>query len=410
MVQFLTVVYLIYIFLSLYLLSLYLLLYLFNKKEFFSSPEPAKIYSIDMIIPCYNEGETIEKTINHILESDYPGLKKIIVVDDCSTDNSFEIIKKLAKRNNKIIAVQTPQNTGKASGSKNYGTKFAKSELIGFIDGDSFPEKEAISGMVGFFNDEKVGAVTSVVLVSNRNKLIEKFQAIEYRIIAFTRKLLGFVDAIYVTPGALAVYRKNIFEEIGSFDEKNMTEDIEITWNLVSRGYIIRMGSLSKVQTLAPQKFRDWMRQRIRWNIGGLQTIKKYRKTFLRKGMLGQFILPFFITSWFVGLSGLFILAYRIVQSIAVNLLSISYSIQSQSTLLNPNAINLVPNILFFFGIILLTLGFAFTLIALNHTRTEGFKRIGIFSLLGYMFIYLLVYPVILIISVFRASQGKYSW
>src|SRR5271157_3424233 len=128
MVEFLTVVYLIYIFLSLYLLSLYLLLYLFNKKEFFSYPEPEKIYSLDIIVPCYNGGETIGRTINTILDSDYPGLKRVIVVDDSSTDNSFSIIKELARKNKKILAVKTPQNTGKASGAKNYGTKFAKSE------------------------------------------------------------------------------------------------------------------------------------------------------------------------------------------------------------------------------------------------------------------------------------------
>lgn len=408
----LTIIYLFYIFASLYLIFLYLLIYIPHRKEFFSYPEPSKEYSIDIVVPCYNEEKTIEETINTLLNSDYKGLKKIIVVDDCSTDNSFEIIKKIAKKNSKVLAVKTPKNTGKASGSKNYGSKFATSELIGFIDGDSYPEKTAISRMVGFFNEEKIGAVTSLVLVSNSKKLIEKFQMIEYRIIAFTRKLLGFVDAIYVTPGALAIYNRKVFEEIGKFDEKNMTEDIEITWNMVSRGYNIRMSSPAVVRTEVPSTLKAWFKQRVRWNVGGLQTIGKYKNAFIKKGMLGSFILPFFVISWLIGLSGLVILLYQLIQAIAVRILSLTYSIQTQTAILRLSDINLFPNILVFFGIVLFILGLAFTLIALKYTREKesNFKKVGLFSLLGYLFLYLLAYPVILIVSVYKKITKKYSW
>lgn len=412
MVQVLTGIYLFYIFASLYLLFLYILIYLPHRKEFFLFPKPAKEYTIDIVVPCYNEGKTIEKTINTLLDSDYKGLKKIIVVDDCSTDNSYEIIKKLAKNNPKILAVRTPKNTGKASGSKNYGSKFATSELIGFIDSDSFSEKTAISRMVGFFDEEKVGAVTSLVLVSNSNNPMEKFQMIEYRIIAFTRKLLGFVDGIYVTPGALAIYNRKVFEEVGKFDEKNMTEDIEITWNMVSRGYNIRMSAPAVVRTEVPSTVKDWFKQRVRWNIGGLETINKYKTAFIKKGMLGSFILPFFVIAWLIGLSGLAILLYQLIRTILVKILSITYSLQAQTAILKLSDINLFPNILIFFGIVLFVLGFVFTMIALTYTReTESnFKKVGIFNLLGYLFLYLLAYPVILIVSVYKKITKKYSW
>src|SRR3990172_2568322 len=113
-------------------------------------------------------------------------------------------------------------------------------------------------------------------LVKNRRNLIERLQSLEYKVIAFTKKL---------------------FDEIKGFDEKNVTEDIEITWNLVSRGYKVEMSMMSRVLTVVPEKFKHWYKQRIRWNIGGIQTIKKYRHLFLTKGSLGSFILPFFIFS-----------------------------------------------------------------------------------------------------------------
>lgn len=412
MVELITIIYLFYIFVSLYLLSLYIMIYLPNRKNFFLCPKPKKQYSLDMVIPCYNESATIEKSVDSVLKSDYDGLKKIILVDDNSTDNSFEIIKEIARKNPRIIAVQTPKNTGKASGSKNYGAKFATSELIGFTDADSYPEKKSISQMIGFFNEENVGAVTSSVLVSNDGNVIERLQAIEYRVIAFTRKLLGFVDAIYVTPGPLAIYRKSVFDKIGGFDENNLTEDIEITWNMVSKNYTVRMSSTAKVYTEVPDNIKSWLKQRLRWNIGGVQTIKKYQKSFFKKGMLGSFILPFFVLSWLIGISGLGILFYRLAQSVIVQSLSATYSIQTQAALLNLSNINLVPNVLIFFGVIIITVGFAFTLVALKHTKgNKKFKKVGVFSLLGYTFLYLLAYPVILIMSIYKIIfRRKYSW
>lgn len=413
MVEFLTIVYLIYIFISLYFLTLFILLYLPNRKKFFESPKALKEYSLDMIIPCYNEEKTIGKTVDSILESDYKGLRKIIIVDDCSTDNSFQVIKELAKKNKRIIAVQTPHNTGKASGSKNYGAKFSTAEIIGFTDADSYPEKTAISKMIGFFNEEKVGAVTSSVFVSNNNNLMEVFQAVEYRIIAFTRKLLGFVDAIYVTPGPLALYRKKVFDEVGGFDEKNLTEDIEITWNMVSKGYQVRMSSPSKVYTEVPSTIKPWFKQRLRWNIGGVQTIQKYRKAFLKKGMLGSFIIPFFVFSWLIGISGIFILFDRLIQSIIINTLSVNYSIKTQVAILNFSNINLFPSVLLIFGLLILIVGFAFTLIGLHYTREDraDFKKVGVFGLLGYSFVYLLAYPILLVVSLYKIiSRRKYSW
>ena len=137
--------------------------------------------------------------------------------------------------------------------------------------------------MIGFFDDSKVGAVTSTVLVRNRNNFILKLQSIEYKVIKFSRKLLEFLDSIYVTPGPLAIYRKSAFDKVKGFDENNLTEDIEITWHLQLKGYKIKMSVPSRVYCVSPTRIKEWINQRNRWNIGGLQTVSKYRKNFLKK-------------------------------------------------------------------------------------------------------------------------------
>jgi cellulose synthase/poly-beta-1,6-N-acetylglucosamine synthase-like glycosyltransferase len=406
----LTVVYLVYLFIAFYFLFLNILLYVHNRKEIFFCPKPNKDYSLSMIIPCYNEGETIEKTVKSVLDAGYKNLKKIIVVDDCSNDNSYEIIKLLAKKYPKVIAVQTPKNTGHAAGSKNYGAKFADTELIGFSDGDSFIEKGAIDKTVGFFNDEKVGSVTSSVLVYNRNKFIEKVQSVEYKIIKFSRKLLEFVDSIYVTPGPLGVFRKSAFDKIGGFDEKNLTEDIEITWHLQAEGYKVRMAVPAVAYTVAPSNFKTWFKQRERWNMGGLQTIGKYNKDWFKKGMLGNFILPYFVFSWFIGLFGLFVLAYRIIRTLIIRFLSTTYSIQTQTSLIRLEDINLTPNVLVFFGLIIFFLSLWFTAVALLNIKEDKYKRESVFVIGFYMVFYVLVYPIILISSGYKLLRGNKKW
>ncbi len=405
-----TVIYLVYMFIAFYFLFLFILIYLQNKKYIFYCPQPNKDYSLSIIIPCYNEGETIERTVKSVLDAGYKNLKKIIVVDDCSKDNSYEIIKSLAKKYSKVIAVQTPKNTGCAAGSKNYGAKFVDTELIGFTDGDSFIEKGAIDKTVGFFNDKKVGSVTSSVLVHNRNNFIEKLQSIEYKVIKFSRKLLEFIDSIYVTPGPLGIFRKSVFDKIGGFDEKNLTEDIEITWHLQAEGYKVKMAVPARAYTVAPSKFKDWLKQRNRWNIGGLQTIGKYNKDWFRKGMLGSFILPFFVFSWVIGLFGLFVFAYRILRTFISRIFSATYSVQTQAALFRFEDINLTPNVLVFFGLTIFFLSLWFTFVALINMREEKHKRENFFAIGFYMLFYVLAYPIILITSSYKFLRGHRKW
>lgn len=406
----LTIVYLAYSFLGLYYLFLFTLIYLQNKHRIYEIPEIKKKFSLSIVIPCFNEEESIRRTVEGLLKSDYSGLKKIIVVDDCSTDNSYKIIKELAKKYSKVMACRTPKNTGCAAGAKNYGAKFVDTELIGFTDADSFPKSNAISMMIGYFNDKKVGGVTSRVFVENRNNWLSRLQAIEYKIIAFTRKLLGFVGGIYVTNGPLSIYTKKGFDECNGFNASNWTEDIEITWHLISKGYIIHMAIPAEVYTIVPEKFGDWFKQRLRWNVGGIQTINHYKSSFLRHGMLGLFIIPFFVIAWFLAIFGLILLSYRIIRIIIVRYLSTRMSIATETAILTMRELNITPSILFFFGIVLFSLGLIYNILALMYSKEKDFKRHGLLTLLSYMTFYLTAYPAILITSIYKFFKGKKTW
>jgi len=407
--EFITWVYLFYMFIALYFLSLFTLTYLQNKKYFFSYPEIKKHFSISVLIPAYNEEECIEGTVESILSSDYDNIKEIIIINDGSKDKTQEIAKKLEDKYEKVILFDKT-NSGKAD-SLNQAIKIAKGELIAVVDADSYPSHKSFSQMVGFFEEEGVAAVTTRILVRNPKKFIQKLQEIEYMVIAFSRKLLGFLDAIYVTPGPLAIYDKHVLIKVGGFDTYNLTEDIEITWRLSFEGYKIRMSYPASSTSVSPSTLKAWFKQRLRWNIGGMQTISKYKKNFFRKGMFGFFILPFFVFSLFLGILGLGIFSYRVFRRFLLNYLSAFYSFDSNTSLFLIQDINLHPSILHFFGVTLFVLGFAFIFVAIYSVNKDLGKTASFLDVIFYSIIYMTLYPFVLIFSLCKFLKGgKYSW
>jgi len=403
-------IYLGYMFISLYFLSMFLIIYLKNKKEIFNYPAAKKKYSVSFIVPAFNEEKTIEDTIKHIFNIDYRILE-VIVVNDCSNDSTFSIIKSLTKKYSKLKIVNHNKNKGKA-GSLNDGLKIAKGELIVVVDADSYPAKDSLRKMIGFFNDKKVGAVIVPVVARNKNKFMEKLQAIEYKMIALTRKLFDYVDAIYVTPGPLAIYRKEALKDVGGFDEKNMTEDIEITWHLIYSSWKRKMCLASNVSSSVPNKFKAWFKQRRRWNVGGLQCIYKYRKSLFnpKKGMLGFFIIPFFILSTFLGLLGLSIFFYLLVRRIISNFLLTRYSIIIGTPAVTLNDFFITPSILNYFGIVLFILGLIFLFIVFVVLEEKVLKKENILNIPFYMIVYIAFYPFIMISAIWHIIAGKRIW
>jgi len=304
-------IYFFYMFVSLYFLLLSLILYFHNRHKLMHVPNLDKNYSLSILIPAYNEEKTIAGTIEHVFASDYNGIKEVIVINDGSKDNTLKIANSLKKKYPNLVVIDK-KNSGKAD-SLNFALKFVKGDFVAIIDADSYPEKNAFSHMMGYFSDTKVGAVTAACTPLNRETFLGRLQSIEYKVIAFTRKLLEYIDSIYVAPGSLSVYRKSALEEIGGFDKTNMTEDIESTWHILKNGWKVKMSLSAKVKTVVPEKIRAWWIQRVRWTIGGFQVLKKYARYVFQRSMFGYFVIPFFAFGLSIGLIGVGIFFYLLL-------------------------------------------------------------------------------------------------
>ncbi len=395
-------------FTSLYFLLLSLVLYFHNKQKLMHIPPINGKYFLSILIPAFNEEKTIESTIKSVFESDYKFLKEVIVINDGSSDNTLKIAKSLQKKYPKLLVIDK-KNSGKAD-SLNYAIKFVKGDFIAIIDADSYPEKQAFSRMMGYFNDVKVGAVTAACTPINRETFLGRLQSIEYKVIAFTRKLLEFIDSIYVAPGSLSVYRKTAFDEIGGFDKTNMTEDIESTWHILKNGWKVRMCLAAKVKTTVPTKFSAWWKQRVRWTVGGFQVIKKYIKYIFRKGMFGYFVIPFFSFGLTIGIVGLGMFVYIWATKLLKNIEILLYKVNANVTIMSLSDMNITPTLLNYFGIVLFVLFLIFTLFVLFGMKDKFLKNENIFEIIIYMTLYLITYPFMITWSIYKWCKGGVRW
>jgi len=400
------VIYSIMFFFGIYFLLFFVISYYKNRSNLDYFPEAKKLPSISFLIPAYNEEKTIGGTLQSLINVDYPkSLKEIIVIDDGSKDNTKQIVELFVKKHKEVRLLSKP-NSGKAN-SLNLAIKIAKGELIAVVDADSHPSESSVKMMVWHFQDKNVVAVTSKVWIKNKDNFIEKFQDVDYVVIAWTRKLLDFVGCVYVTNGPLSIYRKNIVKEVGGFDPKNVTEDIELTWNLLSRGYETRMSYSAKVYTVVPNTLNKWIKQRVRWNIGGLQTLAKYRKFFFRgKNLFGYFVISYVSLSFILSLLGLGLFLRFLYYRISPYITSIPYFFKGYNPFIFID-FNFSMTILLVLGLIFLILSLFYHKLALRNSEVYSNK---ISTILIYTFVYRPLYMIPLVWSLFKLIIRDVRW
>jgi cellulose synthase/poly-beta-1,6-N-acetylglucosamine synthase-like glycosyltransferase len=396
MMDLVLMMYLVIIFVVLYFTSFQLLIFIKFRRKIEEKPKEIKeLPKVSLIVPAYNEEKNIERLLRNILKLSYPREKlEVIVVDDGSKDKTFEKAKKFEKFGVKVVK---KKHEGKAA-ALNFGLKLAKGEIIGCVDCDTILEKDALTKCIKYFNDTKVASVTSRILQRRKRKMLERWQDIELKIIAFTRKLTEPLNIITATPGPLSLYRKDVLIKVGGFDEKCVLEDNEIAWRLLFYGYKIRMSYDVKVYTRMPSTLKGFWKQRTRWGIGGLQIIRKYFFTFLRHHPVGTFLLPSWIIGYTFSSVGLLLFFYLLFYSLYIN---VSYYILTLLHGGNPFifSFNFQVNLLLIYGIILFFLSTSYLLYVLQSYRET---KLRIFDILTFIFLFLPLYPLITFYSIFK--------
>ncbi len=230
---------------------------------------------VSVVIAAYNEETVINKTIQSVLQSDYPSLE-VIVVNDGSTDRTEEVILK-EYGDHPQVRVISKENGGKVT-AINVGYREASGEIIVSIDADTIISVNTITMLVRHFQDPRVAAVSGNVKVGNVNNLLTLWQHVEY-ISGFNleRRAFDELNCIPVVPGAIGAWRKSAIAEVGYYQHDTLAEDTDVTLSLLRYNYKIHYEEKAHAYTEAPEDVKSFLKQRTRWIYGTLQCLWKHR-------------------------------------------------------------------------------------------------------------------------------------
>ncbi len=269
---------------------------------------------VTILIPCFNEEEWIQRTISSCINQDYPiESLEVIIIDDCSTDNSVKKIKEFLEylyeddehfaTRDRVKCIPLEQNAGKRD-ALIAGAEVAKHDLVVFVDSDSFLDPFAIRNLVQPFQDEKMGGVAGRTDVANTyTNGLTRMQSVRYYIAFRVMKAAeSYFDTVTCLSGPLSCYKKSIIMENKEnwlnqsfLGQKATFGDDRSMTNFVLKHHRTGYQDTAICSTIVPNNYKVFLKQQMRW-----------KRSWLRESIIaGSFIWkkePFAAISFYMGL------------------------------------------------------------------------------------------------------------
>lgn len=257
-----------------------------RKDPVYTQPKDLPSYpKVAVLVPCFNEGDNAEETISHALKLDYPDFE-VIAINDGSSDNTGEVLDRLAGRFEKLRVVHLAQNQGKAMGLQ-AGSLLTDAEFLIGIDGDALLDPHAAKWMIRhFLADEKIAAVTGNPRIRTRSTLLGRIQVGEFSsIVGMIKRAQRVFGRLFTVSGVITAFRKSAVHEVGYWSPNMLTEDIDITWKLQRAGWDVEFEPNALVWILMPETLKGLYKQRLRWAMGGAQVLIKNFDVLFKPGL-----------------------------------------------------------------------------------------------------------------------------
>lgn len=243
---------------------------------------------VTIYIPCHNEESVLAKTIDGLLGIEYPKEKmKIVVIDDVSSDNTLTIAQAYEQRYSYVHTLERSKINrlrGKAAALNEALTKFTRGEIVYFIDADHRLRPDTLIRLVRHFSNEKVGAVSGRCIPWNKyDAIISSYVYIEslvhHRVTMYASDRLGLAPGVL---GSNFCIRRSLLEQVGGFDEKSLTEDLDLTARIYQHGHIVKYDVTSITEHEAPNSVKSYILQHLRWNRGFNDVARNHWRHILR--------------------------------------------------------------------------------------------------------------------------------
>ncbi|MCG6537611.1 MAG: glycosyltransferase family 2 protein, partial [Syntrophales bacterium LBB04] len=243
----------------------------------FPSARPKDAPSMTVIIPAYNEGPMVKKSIDSVASAQYPRDRlEIFVVDDGSTDDTWDHIRDAASQYPGLVTtVRFLRNRGKRAALET-GFRRAWGEIVVTIDSDSVIQPGTLLAIAGPFRDTRVGAVAGKVVVYNRAQgLIPRMLHVRFILsFDFLRATQSAYGTVYCCPGALSGYRIAVVRQVldAWMDQKFLStqctygEDRALTNFILELGFNAVYQRSAVVRTVVPWTYQKLCRMYLRWD------------------------------------------------------------------------------------------------------------------------------------------------
>ena len=248
--------------------------------------------SVAVVVPAYNERAVIVSTIRSVLESDHAGFP-VIVVDDGSTDGTAALVRATFADEPRVTVLE--QANGGKPAALNFGISHSSADIIVALDADTVFLRNTVGELLAGFSDEDIAAVAGCARVGNVVNLITRWQALEYITSQnLDRRAFARLNCITVVPGAVGAWRRRDVLAVGGFGNDTLAEDADLTLRLLRYGKKVSYQDSAEALTEAPERVRDFVKQRFRWMFGTLQAAWKHRAALFSRdgGALGMVALP----------------------------------------------------------------------------------------------------------------------
>jgi N-acetylglucosaminyltransferase len=232
--------------------------------------------TVTAVIPMFNEGSAIKETLQSLLDSSYPHSKlQVICIDDCSSDDSYEHARQVARKSGgRLKVLRNRANLGKRR-SIIRATREAESEIIVSVDSDVVVDPDAVRQLVRRFTDDRIAAVGGWVDVRNKqDNWLTRMQVVKYWYSYFFLKNLewGFRRVMCLS-GCLTAYRRRVLVELEPVLENRSVlgvpikygEDRFLTRQIVKAGYLTTMTLDARCRTFVPSTLSAYFSQQLRW-------------------------------------------------------------------------------------------------------------------------------------------------
>lgn len=230
------------------------------------SEEPKFTYcpSVCVLISVYNGAGDLEAPLRSVWGT-YPKLE-IIVVDDGSTDGTYEEACRFARGHEGVLVLRMPQRSGK-SPAMNLGLQYTKAEVIVGLDADSELGPLAIWEIVQPLKNPRVGAVSASILGRNPfTSLLTWFQAYEFlHSVAIGRILSARLGVLGIASGAFSSFRRTVLDQGCGWDE-GAANDLDLTLRIRKSGWEIAHAPYAECFTDMLLTWTALIKQRLRWD------------------------------------------------------------------------------------------------------------------------------------------------